>query len=133
MNKIIIANWKQNPQKVGEAKKIVAEVKKLSRKLKADVVICPPAPFIGLFTPSKGVYLGAQDVSVEKEGAHTGEVSVSQLRSMGVSHIIVGHSERRAMGETSEVIAAKTLAILKAKMTPVVCIGEKERHPDASH
>ncbi len=133
MNKIIIANWKQNPQKASEAKKIVVGVKKLSRKLKASVVICPPAPFLSLFTPSGGIYIGAQDVSTEKEGAHTGEVSVSQLRSVGVTHVIVGHSERREMGETSEVIAKKTLAILKAKMTPIVCIGEKERHEDASH
>ncbi len=133
MRKIIIANWKQNPGKFIQAKKIAGDIKKLTQKLTADVVICPPAPFFPAVSDSKRFFLGAQDVSTQKEGAHTGEVSAFQLRSVGVSFAIIGHSERRALGETSEIVAQKTVAALKAKIATVLCIGEKERHNDGTH
>ena len=133
MKKIIIANWKQNPKKLSEARKIITDLKKLSRKPRFEVVVCPPLPFISALGRAKSLSLGAQDVSFEKEGAHTGEVSASQLRSVGISYVIVGHSERRAMGETSEIVAKKALAALKEKISPIICIGEKERHSEGAH
>jgi len=133
MRKIIIGNWKQNPAKFLEAKKIATDSRKLTAKLSCDVVICTPLPFLNAVPVSPKFALGAQDVSVQKEGAHTGEVSAVQLRSVGVSYVIVGHSERRALGETSEIVSAKARAILKNKMSPVVCIGEKERGHDGEH
>ncbi|MFA6050154.1 MAG: triose-phosphate isomerase [Candidatus Paceibacterota bacterium] len=133
MLNIIIGNWKQNPQKLSDAKKIAVDTRKLTAKLSTEIVLCPPFPFLSTVTPQKRFALGAQDVSFEKEGAHTGEVSAKQLKSVGVSYVIIGHSERRAMGESSETIAKKANGALKAGMSPVICIGEKERHHDGAH
>lgn len=129
MRKIIIANWKMNPAKLTEAKKIADGIWKLTSKLKCEVLICPPAPFIS-FVKGK---VGAQNVHFEKYGALTGEVGAPQLKSAGVSYVIVGHSERRAMGETSEVVARKAVATLKSGLSPIICIGEKERHHEGEH
>ncbi len=133
MHKIIIGNWKQNPAKLVQAKKIADEVRKMSTKIVADIVICPPTPFLHTVSPSKKIALGAQDTSIEKDGAHTGDVGAGQLRSVGVSYVIVGHSERRALGETSEITAKKAVVALKAGMSPVICVGEHERHHDGAH
>ena len=132
MRKIIIGNWKMNPKSATVARKIVSDIKRAVGKSKAEVVICPPAPFIHLIGGK--IKRGAQDVSVEKEeGAFTGEVSASQLKSIGVSYAIVGHSERRARGETSHTVAKKALAALSSGISPIICIGEKERHHDGEH
>lgn len=131
MKKIVIGNWKMNPESSALATKIIQGIKKLSSKSKVDIVICPSTPFLHLI-PSQ-IKLGAQDVSTEKgSGAFTGEVSAAQLKSAGVTYAIVGHSERRAMGETSAVVAKKALALLSTKISPIICIGEKERH-DGEH
>ncbi len=73
------------------------------------------------------IALAAQDIATEVMGPFTGEVSASQLRDLKVEYVIVGHSERRAMGETDEQVQKKVLIALKHKLTPVVCIGERER------
>ena len=132
MRKILIGNWKMNPKSATVARKIISDIKKSSAKSKAEIVVCPPAPFIHLIGGK--IKRGAQDVSVEKEeGAFTGEVSAKELRSVGVSYVIVGHSERRARGETSQIVAKKALATLSAGISPIICIGEKERHHDGEH
>lgn len=78
---------------------------------------------------SNGVLLGAQDCHSEKRGAYTGEVSAMNLAEVGARYVLVGHSERRAMGETDEDVNAKVHAALAAGLTPVVCVGEdKEEH-----
>lgn len=133
MKKIIIANWKMNPGKLGEAKKIIEETKKITKKTIADIVVCPPFVFAYLLSNSKRPSLGVQNISSEKEGAFTGEVSASQLNSLGVSYVIVGHSERRAMGESSDIVAKKAVQSLASKMSPIICIGEKERNSSAEH
>ena len=73
------------------------------------------------------IKLVAQDVSIEPLGAFTGDVSAGQLKDLGVSHIIIGHSERRAKGETDQQVVRKVQATFKNKLTPIVCVGEKER------
>ena len=133
MRNIVIGNWKMNPTKVSDAKKIIEGGKKLTAKLNLDIVICPPEPFLFLLSNQKKLLSGAQNVSFEKEGAFTGEVSATQLRSMGVSYVIVGHSERRKLGETSEIVAKKAIALLKTNISPVICIGEKDRKQDGEH
>lgn len=120
-----------NPESALSAVKIASGIRKLTTKSKAEVVICPPMPYISLLSKLK---VGAQDVSVEKKtGAYTGEVSATQLHSLKVAYAIVGHSERRARGETSDTICKKATALLSAKITPIICIGEKERHHDGAH
>ena len=78
-------------------------------------MICPPYPFLYLI---KGVTLGAQDVSSESGGARTGEVSAGMLKSIGVKYVIVGHSERRAMGETYDTVNKKIKELVKEKLRP---------------
>ena len=132
--KIIIGNWKMNPALKKDAEKLFKEIKKVSAGIKSDAVIC--APFIYLdalkkIGTSARISLGAQDVSHADAGAVTGDVSAKMLQSLGVKYIIVGHSERRALGDTDALINQKIKQCLKHKITPVVCVGEHER--DADH
>lgn len=120
-----------NPKSAREAVLIGQAVKKgASRYKKVETVICPPYPFLYLI---KGVTLGAQDVSSESGGARTGEVSAGMLKSIGVKYVIVGHSERRAMGETYDTVNKKIKELVKEKITPVLCVGEKERDPHSHY
>jgi triosephosphate isomerase len=96
------------------------------------VVIAPPFPFLqavaGVLRKSK---LGAQDLFWEEKGARTGEVSPVMLKNLCVAYCIIGHSERRALGETDEMINKKIKAALKNRIVPVLAIGEKKRMPEA--
>lgn len=95
---------------------------------RADIALC--APFVDLETlrvelaPST-VKIGAQDCYWESEGAFTGEISAAMLKAIGVAYCIVGHSERRRLfGETDDIVARKTSALLARDITPIVCVGE---------
>jgi triosephosphate isomerase len=129
---IVIGNWKMNPSTAAEAKKLFSGTSKLVGKLKkTKVVLAVPFIYISLFKPrGKKLFLGAQDVFWQEKGAHTGEVSAEDLQNLGVSHVIVGHSERRAMGENDDIVSRKLKAVLRFRMTPVLCIGE---HTHDSH
>lgn len=98
-------------------------------------VICPPFPYLAAFDAlPAGFFKGAQNVSHEKSGAYTGEVSPVMLRNENVAYVIVGHSERRRYhGESDELIREKTVAVLKHHMTPVLCIGEMREERDAQN
>ena len=93
-----------------------------------EIVVCPP--FLDITTSieaAKGsnVAIGAQDMHWEKEGAYTGEVCCTMLQAVGVTHVIIGHSERRQyFGETDDVVNLKLKAALEAGLTPIVCVGE---------
>ncbi len=98
-----------------------------SASLRAEVVVCPPFVYLTEAVKSlKGsrIKFGAQDCSLVEGGAHTGEVSGAMLKSIGVKFIILGHSERRALGETNEMITGKIKIALKNNLTPIVCLGE---------
>ena len=130
IKKLIVANWKMNPRSQKEADTIFSSVYNFAKISKnADVVVCPPFPFlsIGKKIKSQKVSLGAQNVSYAIEGAYTGEVSPLMLVSFGVKYVIVGHSEVRSQGETNEIINKKLLNIFKNKLTPILCIGESVR------
>lgn len=128
--KIIIGNWKMNPKNSALAKSHFASIKKSVSSFKnADVAIA--APFVYLKELSKissvGLSLGAQNISCEPEGAHTGEISASMLADCKIKYVLIGHSERRALGETNEQINKKIKLALKSKITPVLCVGESDR------
>jgi triosephosphate isomerase len=90
-----------------------------------DVVICPPSPYFGLFDGK--LKLGSQNISEFDSGAHTGEVSVAMLNEFKCQYSIVGHSERRADNhESNELVALKVEQVLKAGLTPILCVGEPE-------
>ena len=92
------------------------------------VAVCPPYPAlaaVGDALRGSGVYLGAQNMHAEPQGAFTGEVSGPMLASLGCRFVILGHSERRhGMGETDEQVAKKLRAALRDDLTPIVCVGE---------
>ncbi len=137
MSTYIIANWKMNPATLAEAKRLAVGVKKaLGKEKRATVVVCPPFPYLATVAPelkSSTVALGVQDISAEPKGAYTGQVSASMLTSWKTRYAIVGHSERRALGETNEHVAAKARTSLDSNVSPIVCVGETERTEDGTY
>lgn len=135
---LIVGNWKMNPATVSQAKKLFIDIRtKLGRRKRhTEVAIAPPFPFISemeRLTPSQRIGLSAQDVFFESTGAYTGEISISMLKSVGVSSVIIGHSERRALGETDTDIYKDVQAVLKSKVTAIVCVGEKARDSQGNY
>lgn len=126
MSKLIVANWKMNPATVSDAIELAVGSDH------KGVAIAAPFPFLSaLHQVLKYATLAAQDVSWEKKGPFTGEVSASQLASVGVKQVIIGHSERRALGETDEHIGRKVAAAVAANLVPVLCVGESAKERDA--
>lgn len=126
---LLVANWKSNPATLSQALSLGTSVERAAKKARGvEVVIAPPFPFlIPLRSKLKAVGLGAQNV-FWSDGPYTGEVSPKQLASIGVDHVILGHSERRThAGETSEGIKKKILASFAARLRPILCVGEHER------
>jgi triosephosphate isomerase len=120
---VVAGNWKMNGDKalVEQIQRhlMVADLKNM------DVVICPPFPYFGLFDSK--VKLGSQNISQFDSGAHTGEISAATLNEFSCEYVIVGHSERRADNhESNELVALKVEQILKAQLTPILCVGEPE-------
>ena len=134
---LIVGNWKNFVLGPKEALALVKGIDKgLPRTLSCNLVICPPTSVLAYVRSSysgKRMQIGAQNVSEFVDGVHTGEVSASMVRAAGATYAIVGHAERRAMGETDAVVALKVRAVLDAKMTPVVCIGESLRDKEGHH
>jgi len=95
-----------------------------------EIVICPPSVDLATVLHSvKGsdVQVGAQNMHFAEEGAFTGEISATMLVALGVSHVILGHSERRQyFAETDETVNKKLMAALKHRLVPIVCVGEQE-------
>jgi triosephosphate isomerase len=135
--RLIVANWKMNPETKKEAETIArASIKAGTGLKRSELVICPPFPFLGLsiFTRiPKSVSLGAQDAYPERAGARTGEVSISMIKDMKARYVVVGHSERRTNGETDADVSRKARAICVAGLTPIVCVGETSRDNDAKY
>ncbi len=98
-------------------------------------MICPPAVDLATALHSvKGseVMVGAQNMHFAEEGAFTGEISASMLVALGVTHVILGHSERRQyFGETDETVNKKLVTALKHHLVPIVCIGEHEQQRES--
>lgn len=126
--KIVAGNWKMHLDHaagVALAEAIVSG----SDAQNTTVVMCTPAihlKAVSEITHKKsGYYTGAQNCYHEPKGAFTGELSLEMLASVGTTHVIIGHSERRSyFGETSELLAQKVNAVLAAGLTPIYCCGE---------
>lgn len=115
--KLIIANWKLHPKTVKAARQLIVSYTKKSRH---TLIVSPPLAFVGSVDYPR---LAAQDCFYETEGAYTGQVSAVQLRDLEVKYCIVGHSEKRALGETDADVSKKVIALLKARIMPIVCVG----------
>ncbi len=126
---LIVANWKAYVEELAKAKKLFAVSKKLAKKTRNDIVLAPPAPLLGTLAMKNksGVAFSAQDVSATSGGAQTGEITAQAYSTAGAAYSIIGHSERRAAGDTDAVIAEKLSHALASGLIPVLCIGERER------
>ncbi len=135
--KLIVANWKMNPTSEAEVRFIFDNIKKVASRLQnIQTVICPPFVYIKkLIDAYKGhrIVIGAQDTFIKNKGSFTGEVSSEMLEDIGAEYVIIGHSERRAMGETDEMISQKVLFSVRADLKVVLCVGEKERNDSMEH
>ncbi len=138
--KLIAGNWKMNLTAV-EARALIAAIRAdLDRDAALlardrDVMVAPPAiliPAVAQALAGSSIALGAQNMHFEDKGAFTGEISALMLMPFGVSHVILGHSERRhVFGEVDELINRKVLAALKHRLTPILCVGETQQEHDA--
>ena len=103
-------------------------VSELGSETSVSVVICPPftaLESVGKTIAESNIQLGAQNMNAEASGAFTGEISAEMLRSLFVTHIILGHSERRALyHEDDELVNGKVLAALANNLKPILCVGE---------
>lgn len=137
MNKpILVANWKNHPSSLKEAQALLKKLKKdASYYKKVKTFIAPPETYFeSTSTIVKGFAgLASQNLSFTESGTHTGELTPDILKSFGVRLSILGHSEQRALGETSVGVAQKIKIAQKAGITALVCVGEKERDTDGEH
>ena len=126
---LIVANWKAYIDDLAKAKKLFAVSKRLARTTKCAIVLAPSAPLLGALAKNNtsDVAFAAQDVSLSTGGAQTGEITVGALAAAGATYAIIGHSERRAVGDTDTIIAEKLERALAHDLTPILCVGERER------
>jgi triosephosphate isomerase len=127
---LIAGNWKMNGLRADglALAKAVADGVRQAGWSDREVLVCPPATLVLAVAEAvkgSGVLVGGQNCHAKPSGAHTGEIAAEMLRDCGASHVIVGHSERRAdCGETDAVVRAKAEAAWRAGLLPIVCIGE---------
>ena len=136
MRAILVANWKMNPESWKDAKKLFDATKKAAEKAKkVQVIVASPAIFLrDISTKYRGgISFAIQNGYQESHGAHTGETSFTQARDAKAAYAIIGHAERRAMGETNADTSTKITGALKAGLTPILCVGEVQRSPSGDH
>lgn len=126
--KIIAGNWKMN-KTPSEAYEFAKSMASSFDSEKAEVILCPP--FVALqpvLEAVKGTHIqvGSQNMFHEDAGAYTGEISAKMLVDLGVSHVIIGHSERREyFGETDKTVNLKVKKALSSGLVPIICVGER--------
>jgi triosephosphate isomerase len=125
---LVAGNWKMNGSVAANAELVNGIIAGAPSSGDVDLLICPPFPYlsqVGGQLAGSHVQLGAQTVSEHASGAYTGETAVSMLAELGCSHVIVGHSERRALyGESSADVTRKFAAAQTAGLIPILCVGE---------
>ena len=124
---LIAGNWKMNGSWRG-SRRLADAVRDAATGLPCDLLVCPPflhiQPVAATLLGSR-VAVGGQDCHHKPHGAHTGDIGAAMLRDAGATHVILGHSERRAdHGESSELVARKCEAALAAGLIPLICVGE---------
>ena len=134
-NVVIAGNWKMN-KTTKEVEAFVEAVKTVHTNEQTEAIVCAPFPYLAsLVEKAKGsnVKISAQNMHFEDKGAFTGEVSPVMLKDIGVSHVVLGHSERREyFAETDETVNKKVHAAFNHDLTPIVCVGESLEQREAN-
>jgi triosephosphate isomerase len=133
--KLVAGNWKLNGSRNANQRLVSGILASAGEAAVAEILLCPPYVYlsqVGAQIADSAVMLGAQDVAAQAGGAYTGEVSAAMLKDAGCSHVIIGHSERRALfGDADEVVAAKFEAAHEQGLTPILCIGESREERES--
>ncbi len=142
MKKLVVANWKMYVEDKASASRWLSKVSRANpdakgsgprpkRRGKLNIEVWVAAPVV--FIKKSSLPMGAQTVSQFENGAHTGELSAAVLKEAGAKFAIVGHSERRAMGENNDAVHAQLVQATHAGLTPLLCVGEGERTAEGAH
>ena len=127
-SKLVAGNWKMNGNLASNQALLKSLIPLLASVTHARCAVCAPYPYLAQtehILHGSGIAWGAQDVCEYEHGAYTGGVSAGMVADFGCRYVIVGHSERRALfGDTDAVVAKKFAAVLKAGLTPILCVGE---------
>ena len=130
MKKLVVGNWKMHGSRAFNAELIQGLLASdlAATAPRAEVAVCPPFVYLAEVAAAlqgSAIGVGSQDVSVQVQGAYTGEVAGPMLREVGATYAIVGHSERRSYhGESDQLVADKARAALSHGLIPIVCVGE---------
>ena len=126
MQKLIVANYKMNGNS-----EFYNSVKSTMNNIKVkdtEIILCPPFIYLSnLNFEHEKISVGVQDISIEINKKSTGQISPLMLKEFGVKYSIIGHSERRAIGETDEIVANKVFNALSNEIIPIVCVGEESK------
>jgi triosephosphate isomerase len=127
--KIVAANWKMNMTQAEAVAFVETFQREIGDSAEVEIVLVPPftaiAKVVEALHDAPNVKVGAQNMSWEKSGAFTGEISAAMLRDLFVRYVVLGHSERRALfGETDEIVNRKVRAAHESALRPIVCVGE---------
>src|SRR5947209_14968415 len=134
---LVAGNWKMNGMRASLAE--IAAIRDAVRQGgagRAELLVCLPATLIiaaADLCKGSAVAIGAQDCHAKASGAHTGDLSAEMLGDAGATYVIVGHSERRAdHSESDEIVRAKAEAVLRARLAPIICVGETKTQREAA-
>ena len=133
---ILAGNWKLNPATLSDVAELCQGLAAKADASRVEVVVFPPFPYLSTaisMLEGTGIKVGAQNCALQTSGAHTGEVAVSMLRSIGCDYVLLGHSERRSVyGETEADINAKVhLCLESPSLGVILCVGETEEEYDS--
>jgi triosephosphate isomerase len=135
MKYLIAGNWKMNGSAAFSQSLCADIIKTLHQDTtlieRCDFAVAPASPYLSLVKNAldgQAVFVAAQDVSAQDTGAYTGDISVDMLADLGVSHVILGHSERRQYHhETDQSIAQKAIKAWSKNIVTIICVGETEQ------
>lgn len=134
---LVVGNWKMNGNLRENAELLTLIAVGWQGDHNADVVICPPFPYLihtNSLLSGSPILLGAQTINEHSKGAYTGEVSGLMLADLDCKFVIIGHNERRRMqGETDEQVAHQFVAVQRAGLTPILCVGESLQDREQGH
>jgi triosephosphate isomerase (TIM) len=133
---LIAANWKMYKTPAQAEEFVNKFLPLVAEQTRSEVVLCPSATSLATVVAAvrdSDLAVGGQNMHFAEEGAYTGETSPLMLKAVGVTHVIIGHSERRQyFGETDEMVNQKILSAVKNNLTPIICIGETLEEREAN-